>query len=51
MSETQTGTETRNSQAPTDGSGKHRGQAAGAEETGRRAQGRHRRPPQQSEPE
>jgi hypothetical protein len=50
MSDTQTGTETRSSEA-SNGSGKHRGQSAGAEESERHAQGRHRRPPQQNEPE
>lgn len=50
MSETQTGSETRSSEASS-GSGKHRGQAAGAEESRERSQGRHRRPPQQSDAE
>ncbi|WP_181767026.1 hypothetical protein [Streptomyces albidus (ex Kaewkla and Franco 2022)] len=49
MSETQAGTtDTRNDQAG-QGSGRHRGQAAGQEESGQRTQGRHRRPPQEAE--
>lgn len=51
MSETETGTDTHSSQASNGGSGRHRGKAAGAEESGQRAQGRHRRPPQQRESE
>ena len=48
MSETQAGTpDSRNDQAG-EGSGKHRGQAAGREEPGQGAQGRHRRPPRET---
>jgi hypothetical protein len=50
MSEHQTGTETHSSQT-SDGSGRHRGQAAGAEESRQDAHGRHRRPNGQNEQE
>lgn len=50
MSETQAGTETPSSQA-SGGSGKHRGPAAGSEDPGQHARGRHRRPPEQGDAE
>ena len=49
MPEPETGNETRSSRTP-DGSGKHRGQAAGTEDPRQDAHGRHRRPDGRSEP-
>lgn len=43
MSESETGTETHGGQT-SDGSGRHRGRAAGTEDSRRDAHGRHRRP-------
>jgi len=52
MSETtQAGTTDARSDQAGNGSGKHRGTAAGQEESGQRAAGRHRRPPQETDAE
>ncbi|RAJ70360.1 hypothetical protein K378_01525 [Streptomyces sp. Amel2xB2] len=49
MPESETANETRDSRAA-NGSGKHRGQAAGTEDPRQDARGRHRRPEGRSEP-